>query len=445
MSLSVLQSTGAGLLLNRLRKELTGEEAEHARALLSRWKRIAAAETATAAAAAVSGEQQQQQQPQQQQTAYTLDDLPRSAAASHSPSAAPPLLSAAAACSASSSSSSAASVAPLAAASSLPVYNPNLHAAYYLQQKASTGGAEADAVSAAGSAVSVDATSRKRTRREADFDWLSAASPSSSSSAASLPQSPVLICSLLQMCLDAMSGQAFLSSVSSLCPLPVPLALSVLARASAEDLRRIERCNAWLQDETDELWRALCLRRWGAEAEADWGSRGQGGRLQWRQLYDLRLREKDERLARLGQRLRQRLEGEKQEARRQAVKLMDAKQASSSIQGRQRRRGPAAAQPEEPNEKKTSGVGRLQQLRKSSSSLSASSSHCTGPLPSLSEGCSAAHRRRCCCPLGLSICLSLSPAAPRRFGRVGQNGDWSSQQPPICLTHTARRGAARER
>ena len=382
MSVELLQSSRVGVLVNSLRRRMTGEGATLARRLVERWKAAVTAASAAsappiaiAAAAALSPDPSVGPSPSPRKRRrsstpsspspsssssssllsaaghplplYTLADLPRplspspshvigrshSSASSSPPSPAPP---------SALPSSATALLLSSQGEGDLPLYNPNLHhfplpppsasLSTVVPSPAETGDEEDEA------AYVGDVTSRRRTRAGGDDGeeeegsgglWAASLPPP--------PTHPVQVCSLVQMCVDRLSHPSTLTSLTSLGLLPAPLALQILGRATAEQLRRVEELNPHLREDTQPLWRALTVRRWGEEAALERRRAALG--LTWRHVYDERLREKDERLQRLGLRLRAKGEEERRDKKeRQAIKVMDVQQVKRSLQ-QQRGRG----------------------------------------------------------------------------------------------------------
>ena len=412
MSVEALQATKVGLLVNSLRRRLKGEGAALAKRLLDRWKADVAhtatatapspgppssASQATAAPTSSPASSASPPPPKRRRSSSPTPSLsppPRSVPPSSSsllspllplprysladlpgpPSPSPALAAGRSASSASAPAAASAAAAATEAApppqgdDDLPLYNPNQHWPYLPSSSASSSAttepSTAEVEGEDGEAAYVgDATSRKRTQAAGDLAEELALPPP--------PSHPVRVCSLVQLCVDRLSHPSRLPSLRSLGAIPPALALSVLSRASAEQLTRIEGLNPHLREDLEPLWKALAAKRWGDEA----GLQRQREELQatWRELFAAKTREGADRVARVGQRLRAKGEEERKERReRQAVKVMDPQQARRSLQQqRERRRGAVAnggggaLWPSAPAASRA--VHRLSQLRKVSS------------------------------------------------------------------------------
>ena len=235
----------------------------------------------------------------------------------------------------------------------LPLYNPNLYSSSTTSQLQRDGGLDEAVERQAGlegedeegfdaDVLEAAASSRKRTRGLALDEsslWLPSSLPPP-------PSCPVLVCSLVQLCVDQLSQPSSFAQLRSLGPLPAPLALAILARAPPEQLRRIEdHSHPQLRADTDPLWRAIVQRRWGSGAGGEEERQLQRMRQaagSWRSVFDAKVKEKDERVALLGQRLRARGEEERKERReRQGIRMLDNSQASRVLH-RQRAKGGGA-------------------------------------------------------------------------------------------------------
>ena len=160
----------------------------------------------------------------------------------------------------------------------LPTYNPNHHS---LQSRlasttngrsgddgdeAGIGGGEDDDGAGIGmdgeySAGELDLTAKRKRQHTADVDMADSAVP--------LPASAVLVCPLQQMCVEHLAQPAVVNQLSALPPLPQPLLLAILQRASVESLRRVQAANGWIKEaDLDELWKAAAVRRWGKQEVA---------------------------------------------------------------------------------------------------------------------------------------------------------------------------------
>ena len=293
-------------------------------------------------------------------TSLTFDPQPLSTLPSppvpHS-SSPPPSCSQSALPSSSSSASSSSLFPPLSSGeAALPLYNPNLHSSFPFpspsgQPQRADGGLEAEEVeegeaecdeSTEQAAASADSTSRKRTRGGLAGDeaavWLSSSLPPP-------PSHPVLVCSLVQMCVERLSQPGCLSQLRSLGPLPAPLTLAILARATAEQLRRIEdHSHPQLRADTDELWQSIVRRTWSNSSSSSSSYERQLQRLRealgsWRAVFDAKVKEKDERIQQVGLRLRARGEEERKDRQQRQAQLIDLRQATNSIHRKAMRGG----------------------------------------------------------------------------------------------------------
>ena len=395
VTVGLLQDTKVGRLVNSLKRHLSPDGAALAKQTVDRWKQLVAGATASPPPphpppppSGPSSSDRKRPRPSSSssqpsppppppppsrspsllfpnhpQPLYSLADLPRPL----SPSPASPISRSSSSPSALSSDQS----VSLSADSPLPLYNPNLH--HFPVPRASPPapsssavavvstptGDEDDPSSAAAEEYVGDVTSRKRTQAVGDEvdgedmeggPWgaggTSTSAFTSSASAPPPPTCPVLVCSLVQMCVDRLSHPTSLSSLRSLGAIPVPLALSILSRATAEQLSRIEQFNPNLLEDTDCLWKGLTLKHWGggeSSAEAALESQraamteGIGG---WRALYFQKKAEKDDRIAALGEKMKRRGEEAKKEKKEKGIKPLNLQQATRTMQQQgQRRRG----------------------------------------------------------------------------------------------------------
>ena len=384
MTVELLQSTRVGVLLNAVRRELSEDGAALAKQLIAQWKeaaRSAAAAGSTvaassaaaqavlpvpaAAAAAVaaagrsvsvparsasdalraSSERRKRKaaaltrslspQPAARPTYTSISDLPPSAFTQHALSPA-----------------KAATHHSDSATHSLPLHNPNHHS-QRLQTAAVAGGQSGEAsqcerrsggededdmddASAENRADELDLTAKRKRQHTTDVDMADSALP--------LPTSPVAVCSLQQMCIDHLAQPAVVNQLGSLPPLPQPVLLAILQRASVDCLRRVQAASGWLKEtDLDELWHAAAVRRWGQQtlpqhaqlSSSATPQRPQQSTSSWRALYERREKEQESRLSQLGLRLKARVESERREKKeKQAIKHMDIQQATRQLEKR---------------------------------------------------------------------------------------------------------------
>ena len=377
MTVELLQTTRVGVLLNSVKRHLSEEGAEIAKQLIAQWKetvRIANATPAAQPTSAIpaqsaasinhhsepavsqssvsptlsasdalkaSSERRKRRAadisrsvspPPLLRSAYAISDLPPSAYAKHALSPA-----------------SAAAYHTDTAAHSLPTYNPNHHS-HQPQTETATDGRSEEANDGDGrmegetdrddsgtveGEVSVgdfDLTAKRRRQPNSDVVMAASYLP--------LPTSAVAVCSLQQMCVDYLAQPAVVNQLSALPPLPQPLLLAILQRASVDCLRRVQAGSGWMKEaDLDELWKAAAVRRWGKQEVAQKDDERRTGRphtaSSWRAVYEKKEREKEDRLSEVGQRLKARVESERREKKeRQAIKTMDVRQATKQLEKR---------------------------------------------------------------------------------------------------------------
>ncbi len=232
-----------------------------------------------------------------------------------------------------------------ASTQALPLYNPNHHSQQSQIPAAASGQpGEAEAepdVDGSGSMEAevetgaFDLTAKLRRRHTTDVDMAGSSLP--------LPTSAVCVCSLQQMCVDHLAQPAVVNQLAALPPLPQPLLLAVLQRASAACLRRVQAASGWIKEaDLDELWKAAASRRWGKQAvgEEEEARRARGRQqASWRDYHDKREKEKESKLSQLGLRLKARVEEERREKKeKQGVRTMDLMQATKQLEKRGRKR-----------------------------------------------------------------------------------------------------------
>jgi len=394
MTVELLQSTKVGVLLNTVRRELSEEGAAVAKQLIAQWKEVARSGTANSTTTTIvsssamsasaptliassspaaatgdtttdsavsssptrsasdalraSSERRKRKaadmsrsvSPDPPRPAYTLSDLPSLA---YSQLALSP--------------AKAATYYSDTASHALPLYNPNHHSQQPQSAAAAnghsaeggdeshSGGADAEDDSGKADAdiiADMDLTAKFKRQHMTDVDLAGSHLP--------LPTSAVAVCSLQQMCVDHLAQPAVVNQLGSLPPLPQPLLLAILQRASVDCLRRVQAGSGWIKEaDLDELWKAAAVRRWGKqevreEEERRSRAKQQQTRSSWKAYYEKKEKEKENKLSQLGQRLKARVEEEKRDKKeRQGIKTMDFKQATKQLEKRGKKQPTSAA------------------------------------------------------------------------------------------------------
>ncbi|KAL0577933.1 hypothetical protein V5O48_004040 [Marasmius crinis-equi] len=128
------------------------------------------------------------------------------------------------------------------------------------------------------------------------------------------------VVSLVHCCQRVAAKHA--DAISSLGDMSYDLVKPILEGCSAETLLRLEKASPHLQQDTQEIWRALCFKRFPVPTERY--REGESSRPNsWRSHYHALLKEEEQRLEAVGSRIRsQRLEADEGKKGRE-VKFID--------------------------------------------------------------------------------------------------------------------------